>query len=91
MKTNNGCPACGKKNNQIEIQSCRVYECGKCHAIYGTLSKGDSYTYVRPFWHDGESKPDDERYYNFVCLGSEGISRRHGWFNTISKRIVQVG
>jgi hypothetical protein len=31
------------------------------------------------------------RYYDFTTLSSQGIGRRHGWYNPATKLIVQTG
>jgi len=82
------CPACNS-NRRKNTEIFGVYECRKCDAIYGECYLGDSYSLVLPYWHTG---PDgDIRYYDLTCLGSEGVTRRHGWFNTKTRRIVQTG
>jgi hypothetical protein len=30
-------------------------------------------------------------YYDLTCLGSTGLTRRHGWYNPVTKLITQVG
>ena len=83
------CPACShSRKNDVRTG---VYECKKCGAIYGSCYLGDSYALVKPFWHTGESRPEQERYFDLDCLGSAGITRRHGWFNTETRLLTQVG
>ncbi len=31
------------------------------------------------------------KYFDFTTLGSQGISRRHGWYDTVTRCITQVG
>lgn len=50
---------------------------------------GESYEIVLPQW-DSEKSPV-EIPYDLVVLGSNGIERRHGWFNPATKRITQTG
>jgi len=87
------CPACNHvRGNKMDARM--VYTCAGCGAIFhrsGTLYLGDSYTYVLPVWHQGESSPEEECYYDFTTLGSKGIERRHGWFNVRTKKITQTG
>lgn len=85
-----GCRGCGSKRGQKEIES-QIYQCGKCGAIYGTTYLGDSYKYVLPNMTSRVVFPEDLRYYDFTCLSSKGIIRRHGWYDVTSKLIVQVG
>jgi ribosomal protein L37AE/L43A len=88
MKTS--CPACGGKRAQ-KTEYASVFICKKCGAVYGTCGLGESYDIVLPCWDESNPPPEKVRYYDLRCLGSEGIRRRHGWYNIETKRIVQVG
>jgi len=70
-----------------------VRQCDACRAMFSDVPMylGDSYTLVLPYWHEGPSNPESERYFDFTVIGSKGVERRHGWFNIHSRRIVQVG
>ncbi len=84
------CPACSNKkgNRQVEGQ---IFTCKKCGAIFGRTYLGDSYKYVRPFM-TGEAVPIERtRYYDFECLSSEGLVRRHGFYDTETGLITQIG
>jgi len=84
------CPSCGRKRGLKEIDT-MLWECPKCRCIFGTLSLGESYSYVLP-WMTEEEVPDERiRPYDFRCLGCGEITRRHGWYDTETKLIVQVG
>jgi hypothetical protein len=89
------CPACGGKKSKPYnpakpgMHSIRV--CGHCEAVYGSCYLGDSYTIVQPEWETAEVEEGTERYYDFTCTGSQGQSRRHGWFNPATGRITQTG
>lgn len=94
------CPSCHAKKRQKQ-QGVQMFECGRCRALYGTLYLGDSYAYVLPYFvtparereiqAEQQAGADPVRYYDFECLGSSGIQRRHGWFDAKTRRIVQVG
>ena len=86
--TYNSCPACGSKLSRSTDQGLQIYECVKCGAIYGNCYLGDSYGIVKPFFgEDG----DRSVYFDLTCLGSEGITRRHGWYNPETLLITQTG
>ena len=90
------CKCCGREfetNEYYKVNGSRVigiYECPHCQAVQGECYAGESYGIVKPQWHQGDSQPEDERYYDIVAIGSK-IERRHGWFNTKSRMITQVG
>ena len=83
------CPACSGNG----INKGKVSECKRCGGIFAdAIYLGDSYDFVLPYWDDPDAcRAGDQRYFDFVCLGSGGVDRRHGWFNPATKRIVQVG
>lgn len=86
-----GCPACSHKlGTRMGPQLMR---CAACGAIFGTLYKGDSYAIVKPWFHQApDTVPQDRvRYFDFTILGSDGIGRRHGWYDTLTGLIIQVG
>jgi ribosomal protein L37AE/L43A len=85
-----GCPGCGHTLVRPTEQS-RVFTCAKCGAIFGDCYLGDSYAFVLPFMIAKEPHTGEMRYYDFTCLGSNGLTRRHGWFDPATKMIVQVG
>lgn len=86
-----GCRLCGSKRAHT-TQVARVYECAKCGAISGECYKGESYRLVGAhFDAPGACAPDQERYYDITTLGSDGVNRRHGWFNPATRLITQVG
>ena len=86
-----GCPACSHRLAEPVNGFVSIYRCAKCEAIYGSCYLGDSYSLVLPYLVDKEPPAECTRYYDFECLGSQGITRRHGWYDLDSKRIVQVG
>ena len=54
---------------------------------------GDSYSIVKPYFapNANEIPTEQTRYYDLTTLGSQGIGRRHGWFDPQSRYIVQTG
>jgi len=98
MPTNKGgemgdgvCPACGDREIQ-RYQNCpEVFECCACDAVFGTCNLSESYAIVFPSWVKQEPAPEETFYFDFECLGSEGVTRRHGWADRKSRCIVQIG
>lgn len=88
-----GCPACSHKLVRATSRP-QIYTCAKCDALFGDCYLGDSYTLVLPFMIPDSMEPfppDAMRYYDFTCLGSKGVTRRHGWYDPATRLIVQVG
>lgn len=89
-----GCPACDGKLSKTHGEAQGVRVCARCEAVYTTraIYLGESYQLVVPLFDaPGACEPGAERYFDFETLGSEGLGRRHGWFNPVTRRIVQVG
>jgi len=84
------CPACSAKSKPLPDHF--VYRCTKCDAIFSNnMILGDSYKYVSARMTDEDVPEDRLRYFDFTCIGSKGVTRRHGWFDRITKLVVQVG
>ncbi len=96
---NGDCSCCGAKmtvkalNTDYMVNGrviCGVHVCPKCGGVLGQCYKGDSYTIVKPFF-SSNSNPADQVYFDLTVLGSDGVTRRHGWFNPADRCLVQVG
>ena len=92
MANANQCPGCNTvtaigKADRNGVQTCRV-----CGGIFSTspIYLGESYGYVLPRFSI-RTDMDGAKYYDFTCVGSKGIERRHGWFDPNTKLILQVG
>ena len=88
------CPACDSTSSKAHPVADGVVTCAKCGALYTTraIYKGVSTSLVLPIWAaTGACAPGDERYFDLMSLGSDGLARRHGWYNPATKRITQTG
>lgn len=86
------CRACDNvRGNQNVPGHVTLYTCAKCNAIFGDCYLGDSYSFVKPFMTAAEVPAESQRYFDFSCLGSAGLTRRHGWYDPSTKLITQVG
>lgn len=93
MATNNeGCPGCSTTKH-IETEVCGIVRCGGCGGLYTThhVPLGRTYQFVLPRWDDTECPAEQWRYYDFSYLSSEGLGRRHGFYNPANHCITQVG
>ena len=86
------CPNCNKIINQKRdrVNLSTIYKCSHCKAIFGDCYLGDSYNYVLPRFST-DNNPEEQLYFDFTCLGSEGVTRRHGWYNPVDNKLTQVG
>jgi hypothetical protein len=87
--TNMKCPGCnghGKKTERIGI-----YECKSCRGVFGQCYLGESYAIVLPIFTTDPTADSRAKYFDFTCLGSKGVTRRHGWFDPQTRLLTQVG
>ena len=94
MTNYTNCPGCSKKVTVKTMNT--AYKgvtgarcCPKCGAVFGTVYKGESYKLVKPWMGDGSF--DNAFYYDLEVLGSDGITRRHGWADKDSLLVIQTG
>ena len=85
------CPACSSPRSSDHPTIFGVYTCRKCQAVYGRCYLGDSYTIVKPWFAKEEPPAERCRYFDLDCLGSGGLTRRHGWYDPATGLITQVG
>jgi len=85
-----GCPACSAKRG-TETAVSGVYACARCGAIFGTCYKGDSYRLVLPRFAKEPVAPEQLRYFDLTLLGSDGVTRNHGWYDPATKLVHQIG
>lgn len=90
------CQLCNRKLTLKELNTpvlgvIGTYECKKCGAVQGDCYKGDSYKIVLPFFVSQDIPMEKTRYFDLMVVGSNGLERRHGWFDPETRKIVQVG
>jgi len=96
-----GCPACGDKRAPKhsafvpERLTDSARECRACGCVFTTegraLYKGDSYAIVGATMTSCPEATARQVAYDLTVLGSDGVTRRHGFFDPRTKRITQVG
>jgi ribosomal protein L37AE/L43A len=84
------CALCGKQAYR-NASVAGVYVCESCGAIWGRCYLGESYKLVANRMVTTDPPRETWRYYDLTCLGSDGITRRHGWFEAGTGNIIQVG
>lgn len=85
------CPACSSKRVAIDPRVVGVYTCRQCEALFGSCYLGSSYALVKPWFSKADVPAERTRYFDLECLGSDGITRRHGWYDPATGLITQVG
>lgn len=91
------CPCCGtpESHSKPHAKYAAVRECKGCGGIYtaagSRLYLGESYALVMPHFTNDPAADERARYFDFETLGSNGLGRRHGWFDPETKLITQVG
>ena len=86
------CPSCGASSSQWKGYKnwWRIFICTKCDGIFGTCYLSDSYGIVSKYLTQ-QTSDMEVRYFDFITLGSDGIDRRHGWYDKLTGKLVQVG
>lgn len=86
------CPACSAPENIASVFP-NVVICQGCGGFYTTkpISRVESYFIVKPHFTDDASADDRQIYFDFDVLGSDGPSRRHGWFDPKTRLVTQTG
>ena len=88
----NTCPGCSGtlKASDEHAQASTCTACGGLVIVSG-IYLGDSYAIVSPAFESGPYDLDEQRYFDITCTGSEGITRRHGFYLPRTGRLTQVG
>jgi hypothetical protein len=84
------CPLCNRTKGLKKLGT-SVYQCPRCKAVFGSCYLGDSYQYVKPYFAPLQVPTKRLAYFDLECLGSEGVTRRHGWFDPETRLVHQVG
>lgn len=85
------CPGCGRKTSKIIDLSKSIYRCIYCQAIHGRPTLGETYLFVKSRFCGPGIPAERMCYFDFTCLGSKGLIRRHGWYDRETGFIVQIG
>lgn len=70
------------------LQTCR-----RCGGLQGTIYRGEAIEVIGlglPMLA-AASSPEALRYFDLTVLGSQGVERIHGWYDTTQHRVVQYG
>jgi len=96
IKIANGqaCPACS--SDQIDIAN-GIRQCRSCNGIFTTrensipLNKAVEIVNIRKM-EEGRTDPYHNQYFDFYIEHPDfTITRVHGWFNNITRRVTQFG
>lgn len=85
------CPACGDERYYDSPKHHALAECAACGCVHGQLYLGDSFGVVKPSMTCNPASDARAVPYDLTCLGSGGITRRHGFFDPLTGLITQVG
>jgi len=88
------CPCCAATKH-VFVDS-GIVRCLDCQALFTTrhVPLGQTYKHVLPRWDERADSREalcSSVYFDFEYLSSEGLGRRHGWFNPETGCITQVG
>lgn len=85
------CPGCNGTGKTEKALPAGIYRCASCGGLFGETYLGTSYGLVKPFMTSENVPQERVRYFDFDCLGSAGLTRRHGWYCLDTLLIVQIG
>ena len=92
MQSATSCPACSSTSSRAHERS-GVRVCAACSCVFTErpIWRGDSFEIVLPAWDETDPALVEERPFDLTVVGSDGLERRHGWFNPATRRITQTG
>jgi len=96
------CPLCdGKELEKLEgsAHPSEVFRCLKCEAVSGDCYDRDRARFVSPWFKEnsGDFPIGEARYYDLNVINGDVFEgdfvplREHGWYDPVSKGIIQVG
>jgi hypothetical protein len=94
------CPACNHRNetdNCAPVEDGHYIICENCGAHFGDYwGHKSTEKIVKREWDDTECPIEKTTYFDFTVFAMVGgeveiMGRRHGWYNTENKKIVQIG
>jgi hypothetical protein len=95
METSEHYKQCVACNGELVPVDGTVMECSRCGGLHGAF---DSYEatkqYVIPEFYEGkdvESRFSYGRYFDFTYMDNGKLNRTHGWFDPVSKKVLQFG
>lgn len=89
-----GCPCCLSESWEPHPAApLSVKVCQECGAIYGgPILRSQAHELVILQWADREAPPEETRYFDLQLVISDGSTRRvHGWMDTVTRKVVQIG
>jgi hypothetical protein len=89
------CPACGSDYyiRYTDYRGNKLQQCRNCQAIFGYYENiNDSYQIVKGTWSDMDFN-EDTNYFDFTGIDHKTNKeiRRHGYYDSLSGNIIQVG
>lgn len=82
------CPACSAAER--ERLSAKVMQCSRCSCVYGSCTTAHARRYVLDEWDDTKGWEIQQMIpYDFWLTDRD--DRIHGWYNPVTRKIVQTG
>ena len=89
------CPACsGRRHVHVGVNGRTfpsLYSCERCGCVHGSGYKGDVLSVVLVGTLRGESASGESLPFNVEMVGSDGVTRSHGWFDPVDGVVHQYG
>lgn len=68
-----------------------LYRCVQCDGLHGSLPREHAGAVVGIGHQLQTNAIGDLRYFDLTLVGSFGSQRAHGWYDTVTRRVVQYG
>jgi hypothetical protein len=100
MMTAGGCVACGgqlvelpanTRHKRAVSKSFAFMQCAACGGLHADCVWGGDASAVVGRELSPEPFGDDVAYFDFKIVGGAGVTRRHGWYNVKTGKLVQEG
>ena len=86
------CPSCSSTQSRARSDlGVSIRECSRCRCIFGDCYLGDSYAIVRPWMTTDKAADARQVPFDLTTLGSQGLGRRHGFYDPETRLMTQAG
>jgi Zn-finger nucleic acid-binding protein len=94
-ETTETCPGCSGTLRPVVEATVACYRCNRCSGVIAfNLTEYEAFQVVRAGWAPNPNmiRPEDQYYFDITYRTASGKQeRRHGWFDPLTRLILQTG